>query len=80
MLKRIIVVTLIGTSVLAASRLSTVKAADNPLQGAWQVTNTNGFAGIFLFSTKHYSMMAWRPIVRRSPLRDHSGVFASQWR
>jgi hypothetical protein len=58
MLKRIIVVTLIGMSVLAASRLSIVRAADNPLQGAWQVTNANGFAGIFIFSAKHYSMMA----------------------
>ena len=35
-----------------------VRAADNPLQGAWQVTNANGFAGIFIFSAKHYSMMA----------------------
>ena len=58
MLKRIIVVTLIGTAVLAASSLSIVRAADNPLQGAWQVTNANGFAGIFIFAAKHYSMMA----------------------
>src|SRR5215470_11568725 len=58
MLKRIIVVTFIWMSVLAASRLSIVRAADNPLQGAWQVTNANGFAGIFIFSAKHYSMMA----------------------
>jgi hypothetical protein len=58
MLKRIIVVSFIGTSMLAASRLSSVRAADNPLQGAWQVTNANGFAGIFMFSAKHYSMMA----------------------
>src|SRR4029453_16928689 len=60
MLKRIIVVTFIGMSVLAASRLTIVRAADNPLQGAWQVTNANGFAGIFIFSARHYSMMAAR--------------------
>ena len=35
MLKRIIVVMFIGTSVLAPSRLSIVRAADNPLLGAW---------------------------------------------
>ena len=58
MLKRIIVVTFIGMSVLAASRLIIVRAADNPLQGAWQVTNANGLTGIFIFSAKHYSMMA----------------------
>ena len=56
MLKRIIVIMIIGTSVLAASRLSIVRAAANPLQGAWQVTSANGFAGIFIFSAKHYSM------------------------
>jgi len=58
MFKRIIVVTFIGMSVLAASRLSIARAADNPLQGAWQVTNANGFAGIFLFPAQHHSMMA----------------------
>ena|SRR5690349_21217472 len=58
MLKRIIVVTCIGMSVLAESRLGIVRAADNPVQGAWQVTSANGFAGIFIFSAKHYSMMA----------------------
>ena len=58
MLKRIIVVTFIGMSVLAVSRLGIVRAAHNPVQGAWQVTSANGFAGIFIFSAKHYSMMA----------------------
>ena len=58
MLKRIIVVTLIGMSLMAASGHSIMQAADNPLQGAWQVTNANGFTGIFIFSAKHYSMMA----------------------
>lgn len=58
MFKRIVVVTFIAMSVLSASRLSIARAADNELQGAWQVTNANGFAGIFIFSAKHYSMMA----------------------
>ena len=58
MLKRIILVTFIGMSVLAASRLSIVRAADNPLQGTWQVTNANRLTGIFIFSAKYYSMMA----------------------
>ena len=58
MLKRIIVVTLIGMSLMVASGHSIMKAADNALQGAWQVTNANGLTGIFIFSAKHYSMMA----------------------
>ena len=58
MLKRIIVVMFIGMSVVAASRLDIVRAADNPLQGTWQVTNANGMAGIFIFAAKYYSMMA----------------------
>src|SRR3954471_1499742 len=58
MLKRIIVVMLIGMSLMVASGHSILKAADTPLKGAWQVTNANGFAGIFIFSAKHYSMMA----------------------
>jgi hypothetical protein len=58
MLKRIIVVMFIGMSVLTASRLGIVRAADNPLQGTWQLTNANGMAGVFIFSAKYYSMMA----------------------
>jgi hypothetical protein len=58
MLKRIVIVTFIGMSVLASSPLRMVRAADNPLQGAWQVTNANGMTGIFIFSAKYYSMMA----------------------
>ena len=58
MLKRIIVVMFIGMSVLAASRLGIVRAADNPLPGTWQVTNADGMAGIFILSAKYYSMMA----------------------
>lgn len=58
MLKRLIVVTSIGISVLAPWRPSIARAADNPLQGTWQLANANGWNGIFIFSTKHYSMMA----------------------
>ena len=59
MFKRIFVGALIGVSLLAATRSSMMTAAENPLQGAWQVTNpANQMAGIFIFSGKHYSMMA----------------------
>jgi hypothetical protein len=59
MFRRIFVAVLIGTSVLAATRSSVMTAAESPLQGAWQVTNAaGGMAGIFIFSGKHYSMMA----------------------
>src|SRR5215471_5301333 len=78
MLKRLIVVTCIGMSVLAASRLSVVRAADNPLQGAWQVTNANGFAGIFIFSAKHYSMMA--ASAERPEIADLSKATADEMR
>jgi len=57
MLKRIVVM-FIGMSVLTASRLAIARAADNPLQGTWQVTSANGMAGVFIFSAKYYSMMA----------------------
>jgi hypothetical protein len=61
MLKQMIVSTLAGLSMLAAPRMNIVRAADNPLQGAWQVTNPGGgtaMAGVFIFCGKHYSMMA----------------------
>jgi Lipocalin-like domain len=56
---RIFVAVLIGMSLLTATRSSIMTAAESPLQGAWQVMNpANGMAGIFIFSGKHYSMMA----------------------
>ena len=59
MFNRIFVAVLIGTSLLTATRSSIMTTAENPLQGAWQVMNpANGMAGIFIFSGKHYSMMA----------------------
>jgi len=59
MFNRIFVAVLVGISLLTATRSSIMTAAENPLQGAWQVMNpANGMAGIFIFSGKHYSMMA----------------------
>lgn len=58
MLKRIVVSTIVGISAVVAPGTHVMNAADNPLQGAWQVTNANGMAGMFVFSSKHYSMMA----------------------
>ena len=78
MLKRIIVVTFTGMAVLAASRLSIVKAADNPVQGVWQVTNATGFTGIFIFSAKHYSMMA--ASTERPEISDLSKATADEMR
>ena len=78
MLKRVIVVMSIAMSVLAASRLSIVRAADNPLQGAWQVTNANGMTGIFIFTAKHYSMMAASP--ERPEISDLSNATADDVR
>src|SRR5215475_5348321 len=58
MFKRIFVVVLVGMSMLTATRSSVVTAAENSLQGAWQVNPTSGMAGIFIFAGKHYSMMS----------------------
>ena len=58
MLKRVIVVTIVGISVLTASGFGIVRPEDNPLQGTWQLTSANGWTGIFIFAGKHYSMMA----------------------
>jgi Lipocalin-like domain len=59
MFKRIFVAMLVGMSLLTAPRASIMTAAENPLQGAWQVMNpAGGMAGLFIFSGTHYSMMA----------------------
>ena len=59
MFKPISVAVLVGMSLLPAARSTMMTAAENPLQGAWQVKNPpNGMAGIFIFSGKYYSMMA----------------------
>jgi hypothetical protein len=78
MLKRFIVVTFIGMLVLAGSRASVVRAADSPLLGAWQVTSANGFSGLFIFSAKHYSMMA--ASTERPDITDLSKATADELR
>ena len=58
MVKGILIAIVVGMFVLTASASKTMTAAENPLQGAWQVNASSGMAGIFIFSGKHYSMMA----------------------
>jgi hypothetical protein len=58
MLKRILVAMVAGMFLLTAGGPKIMTAAENPLQGAWQVNASSGMAGIFIFSGKHYSMMA----------------------
>jgi hypothetical protein len=58
MVKRILVAIVVGMSLLTASGPEIMTAAENLLQGAWQVNASSGMAGIFIFSGKHYSMMA----------------------
>jgi hypothetical protein len=57
MLKRILAAMVVGMF-LTALGPKIMTAAENPLQGAWQVNSSSGMAGIFIFSGKHYSMMA----------------------
>ena len=62
MLKRISAALLIGISSLAAGGARTVTAAQNPLQGTWQIVNpAGGIAGLFIFAGTHYSMMGASP-------------------
>jgi len=59
MFKRSFVGVLTGMLLLTATGSSIMTGAENPLQGSWQVMNPgNAMAGIFIFSGKHYSMMA----------------------
>src|SRR5262245_57711285 len=79
MFKRIFIAVLIGMSLLTATRSRMVTAAENPLQGAWQVMNpSNGMAGVFIFSSKHYSMMA--ASTERPDITDLSNATADQLR
>ena len=47
-------------------------------QGTWQVTNANGWTGIFIFSGTHYSMMAASP--ERPEISDLSKATADEVR
>jgi len=58
MFKRILVAMVVGMFLLPTTGSKTMTAAENALQGAWQVNASSGMAGIFIFSGKHYSMMA----------------------
>lgn len=58
MVKGILVAIVVGMSLLTASGPEIMTAAENPLQGAWQVNASSGMAGVFIFAGKHYSMMA----------------------
>jgi hypothetical protein len=78
MFNRIFIAVLIGMSLLAATRSRIMTAAENPLQGAWQVMNANGMAGIFIFSGKHYSMMA--ASTQRPDITDLSNATADDLR
>ena len=79
MFKRTCVGALIGMSLLTAIRSSMMTAAENPLQGAWQLMNpANGMAGIFIFSGKHYSMMA--ASTQRPDITDLSKATADDMR
>ena len=50
------------TSLLAAGAGRIATAAQNPLQGTWQIANpSNGMAGLFIFAGTHYSMMGASP-------------------
>ena len=78
MLKRILVATVVGMFLLTAGGPKTMTAAENPLQGAWQVNASSGMAGIFIFAGKHYSMMAASP--DRPEIADVSKATADEVR
>jgi hypothetical protein len=78
MFKRILIAVLIGMSLLTATRSSIMTAAENPMAGAWQVMNPKGMAGIFIFSGKHYSMMA--ASTERPDITDLSQATADELR
>jgi Lipocalin-like domain len=59
MLKRAVLVSLGGLFLLPTHARIVSAAADNPLEGVWQVMDVGGqpAAGVYIFSSKHYSMM-----------------------
>ena len=48
---------------LIAAGAAIVRAADTPLQGAWQIVDQNGKPGpgVYIFAKTHYSMMTASP-------------------
>jgi len=66
-------------SLLATGAGRTATAAQNPLQGAWQIANpANGIAGLFIFAGTHYSMMGASP--DRPDVADLSKATADEMR
>src|SRR5262249_46507725 len=60
MLRRAVFVVAVGALFLLPSHARMIiAAADNPLQGVWQVMDVGGqtAAGVYIFTGKHYSIM-----------------------
>src|SRR5262249_17310019 len=60
MLRRAVLVIALGALFLLPTHARIVSAAaDNPLQGVWQVMDVGGqpVAGVYIFTGKHYSIM-----------------------
>jgi hypothetical protein len=78
MLKRILVAMVVAMFLLTAIGPRIMTAAESPLQGAWQVNSSSGMAGVFIFSGRHYSMMAAR--TDRPDITDLSKATADDMR
>jgi hypothetical protein len=58
MVKRALMIAALGALILLPTDARVVSAANNPLQGAWQVVDPTGrTAGLYIFAGTHYSMM-----------------------
>ena len=59
MLRRSVFVAALVVLFLLPTHDRIVGAADNPLEGAWQVMDVGGqpAAGVYIFTAKHYSIM-----------------------
>ena len=58
MLRRTAMLVALATVFFSPAHNRTVSAADNPLQGVWQIVDASGqTAGLYIFTATHYSMM-----------------------
>ena len=58
MLRRAAVLVALVTLLFLPTHSRTASAADNPLQGVWQMMDASGqMAGLYIFAGTHYSMM-----------------------
>jgi len=59
MVKRALCAGLLAVAGLLVGSVPILRAADSPLQGAWQVVDQNGRPGpgVYIFAKTHYSMM-----------------------